>query len=377
MPASTSTSHLTISSAEAKPKLSAAQRKFNGLLKKIDKQRQNLQAWEAAISKHQQRWHEEFRPLHVQLVEHKQSILIVLDHAADHIKLAKTDRQTLQAILCELVTSLMDGDNREQMKALYNKHSGGDFDVDEQQRKRVLKEAIEQSFEIKLDDDFDLNSPEALVRHLQDHLEQSEKPQQASNAREQRDQDHAKQASQAMREVYRKLASALHPDREADEDERQRKTILMQRVNQAYAERNLLELLELQLEAEHLDPQTLQEMSDVRLTHYNRILSEQLEELIMEINAITFDFSRQFNVEPFARVTVANSQKHVNLALRELVLRISNMGRHIAEIQTPKGLKRWLKAEREAMEEDFDEFDFFDEADFPDDFPGHSKPGKA
>lgn len=40
-----------------------------------------------------------------------------------------------------------------------------------------------------------------------------------------------KQMSQSIREVYRKLASALHPDREPDPVERQRKTELMQRAN--------------------------------------------------------------------------------------------------------------------------------------------------
>ena len=50
--------------------------------------------------------------------------------------------------------------------------------------------------------------------------------------------------SQSIREVYRKLAGALHPDRESDPQERERKTALMQRVNQAYAKNNLLQLLD-------------------------------------------------------------------------------------------------------------------------------------
>jgi curved DNA-binding protein CbpA len=37
-----------------------------------------------------------------------------------------------------------------------------------------------------------------------------------------------------VREVFRKLASELHPDRETDPAEHARKTELMQRVNQAY-----------------------------------------------------------------------------------------------------------------------------------------------
>ncbi len=47
----------------------------------------------------------------------------------------------------------------------------------------------------------------------------------------------ARQASLSVREIFRKLASALHPDREADAAERERKTVLMKRVSQACQKR--------------------------------------------------------------------------------------------------------------------------------------------
>ncbi|WP_332846732.1 J domain-containing protein [Pseudomonas lactucae] len=384
MPTKSNTSQLTIS-AKNKPKLSSAQRKFNSLLKKIDKQRQTLLAWDTAMPRYQQRWHAEFKPLHVQYAERQLSLLNALDHAGDRLKLAKVDRQTLQTVICELATSLMDDTNREQMKALYNKHSGADFDDDERRENLILKEAMEQAYDIKLGDDFDFGSPEELALHLQERLEeqnktQSGQPERDATAREKKDQEQAHQASQSLRAVYRKLASALHPDRETDEAERQRKTTLMQRANKAYAERNLLELLELQLEAEHLDPVALQTMSDERLKHYNRVLSEQYDGLVVEVSAVAFDFARLFDLDPFTPVTVANSASQVNLALKELEYQLRDLEQVLVEIDSPKGLKRWLKAERAAMEDNllsaFDEFDFFDEPDFSDDpdFPDDSNP---
>lgn len=38
-----------------------------------------------------------------------------------------------------------------------------------------------------------------------------------------------------LRNVFRQLASAVHPDRESDPDERDRKTALMSEANAAYA----------------------------------------------------------------------------------------------------------------------------------------------
>ncbi|MDZ7811938.1 MAG: J domain-containing protein [Ideonella sp.] len=58
----------------------------------------------------------------------------------------------------------------------------------------------------------------------------------------------AQAVSQSLREIYRKLASALHPDRASDDADRARRHALMQKVNQANDAKDLLTLLQLQLE---------------------------------------------------------------------------------------------------------------------------------
>jgi hypothetical protein len=100
-----------------------------------------------------------------------------------------------------------------------------------------------------------------------------------------------------------KLASALHPDRESDPQERERKTALMQRVNQAYAKNNLLQLLELQLELEHIDQSTINEIGEDRLKHYNSILKEQLGELDHEIEHVEAGFRQAYGIPPFIEVS--------------------------------------------------------------------------
>src|SRR5690606_20305824 len=85
----------------------------------------------------------------------------------------------------------------------------------------------------------------------------------------------AREASVSVREVYRKLVSALHPDREIDAAERKRKTRLMQRANQAYERNDLLELLALQIETEQIDAAALASVPEERLKHYNQVLLDQ------------------------------------------------------------------------------------------------------
>ena len=88
-----------------------------------------------------------------------------------------------------------------------------------------------------------------------------------------------------MREIYRKLASALHPDRETDERQREAKTALMQRVNQADEAQDLLALLELQLQIEQIDESHIANAGEQRLKHYNKVLSQQLAKRKAEADA--------------------------------------------------------------------------------------------
>lgn len=97
----------------------------------------------------------------------------------------------------------------------------------------------------------------------------------ASEAAAERKAQAERDASQSVREVFRRLAASLHPDRESDPGERARKTALMQRVNQAYARNDLLELLSMQIEIEQIDAEHLAAATDARLASYCAVLRDQ------------------------------------------------------------------------------------------------------
>src|SRR5205085_11816006 len=101
-----------------------------------------------------------------------------------------------------------------------------------------------------------------------------------------RSEDSAQLARQALRDLYRKLASAVHPDRESDAARREEKNELMQRINQAYAANDLLSLFEIQIEIDQLDPEQIGNLGTQRLRQYNRLLSEQLEQLRSKLSAL-------------------------------------------------------------------------------------------
>jgi hypothetical protein len=163
-----------------------------------------------------------------------------------------------------------------------------------------------------------------LLRHAAQHIAaQAQTEQQASEARAQssakgrraeaerlRQEAATQQAGQSVREVFRKLASALHPDRETDAVERERKTRLMQQANQAYQRNDLLGLLTMQLDLEQIDGQHLINLPEARLAHYNQVLREQLDLLLQELQAC---------VEPY-RMAMGRGHRQLTPAAVEIDL---------------------------------------------------------
>lgn len=152
--------------------------------------------------------------------------------------------------------------------------------------------------------------------------------------------------SQSIREVYRKLVSALHPDREPDLQERERKTALMQRVNQAYDKKNLLLLLELQLELEHIDQAAINDISESRLKHFTKVLKEQLGELEQEIFQTEGLFRVQFNLDPFERLNPATMTRQLDYQIADMALTIRDLKNDLLMFEDIKKLKVWLKSLR-------------------------------
>ncbi|NWD47040.1 molecular chaperone DnaJ [Pseudomonas gingeri] len=344
-------SGLSVTPAPGKRKLPAGQKKFNTLIKDIEKKRRELEAWESNMPFYIERWSRDFKPLLDQYFQNNLELLQLLDDASERVKLSKADRQTLREEILALAVSLTGGENDEAIKNIYNRHSPEDYDTLEREEEERLKQGYQEMFGFELGDDVDLRSEEAVTQRLHEQMQAqhnaSHKPAGKKTAQQLRAEKDEQQASQSVREVFRKLASALHPDRETDAGERERKTALMQRVNQAYGERDLLALLQLQLEVEQINADDINALPADRLKHYNRVLSEQLGELNIEVQLREFAFMEQFAAPLLLYdISPANLPVIYDSQLEQLRFDVENQILLRAEINEPKGLKAWLKAQR-------------------------------
>lgn len=351
---------ISIAPDQGQPHLTKAQKAFNNLIKQVEKKRAQLVAWETAIPAFQQKYTRELAPLLEASTDMQVELVHCLDQVNDKKGLTKTERCMIADLIIELAGTLLAEREDEKLKALYNKYHHVDYDSQEAAELARMKDLFEEMTGFDLGDDVDLRSPEDVMRRaqeqMQEKLAQEEAARQAREehkatrkksakqiAKEEKQQAEAQQIRLSIREVYRKLASALHPDRETDPQERERKTSLMQRVNQAYEKNNLLQLLELQLELEHIDQSHINNLGEERLAHYNKILKEQLRELEDEIIRVEGDFSMRFGIDPFVQLSPATIMRHLaqDIVLTQQAIR--DIKQELADLQDIKKVKAWLK----------------------------------
>ena len=127
----------------------------------------------------------------------------------------------------------------------------------------------------------------------------------------------------------------------------------MQRINQAYDQKNLLLLLELQLELEHIDQATINNITAGRLKHYNKILKEQLNELEHEIFLTEDMFKSQFGISPFERLTPSTVMCNLATDIVGIQNAIRELKDDLLVFQDIKKLKAWLKAMRRRPKMDY------------------------
>ncbi|KVP51153.1 molecular chaperone DnaJ [Burkholderia ubonensis] len=356
----TNSRSVSIAPDSGKTVLSKGQKAFNALIKQIEKRRKRLSAWEHVMPAFQKRYVDELLPLERAWTELRTTMAFRLDEASGRKGLTKAEQRTLSTLLASLAGDLLDANDDAQLKAIYNRHRGTDYDDEVAAGFATMKAELEAMLGVELDDDLDMSAHDEVLQHVRAKLEQQQARDEANKrAREARRAERQKSAkqlakesqqqaeqvalSQSIRDVYRKLASALHPDREPDPLERERKTSLMQRVNQAYDRNDLLKLLELQLELEHIDQHAINHISEDRLKHYNKILKEQVAELDQEIRHVESHLRFAYGLSPYADV----SPDTVLLDLaREIIEReqdIRDLKQEMPLFDDVGSLKRWLK----------------------------------
>jgi len=250
-------------------------KRFQTLLAKIDKARGCLAAWQQALTAYGQAHQAQVLPLQRALAQERLNWALQLEQLQLAHKWSKADRGTLSEIICNVCGSLLQAEEAPdpEAKALFNRHADQDFDGLVSEREAEMQD-LQQAVA-------DEGADEAAAPPRPSSRQPSRKAARRTAAQKRAEEDE-RRISQTVREVYRKLASALHPDRlPADTPAAQRALVneRMQRANVAYEAGDLLTLLELQLQIEQVDLAHAHRMAAEQVRHFNQVLAGQLREL--------------------------------------------------------------------------------------------------
>lgn len=348
-----------IANASTKKVLSKGQKRFNSLIKRLETKRKLLQRWQETVPVYRQRVLTEYDALYDEYNEQRAELVRLFDAAYPKKMFTKTDKRKLKHLIRSITEELISYDV-EGMKDIYNKYSEVDFDsIDKETDEQVgqmMKAMFEEMMGVEIDDDVDVSSPEKFQAALQEKLAEQEEQERLAEekrrkrkksarqlAKEARIEQEEQNISKSIQEVYRKLAASLHPDLETDLEEKERKTKLMQQVNVAYKEKNLLRLLELQLELEHIDQEHLNGLAEEKIQYFNKILQNQLKELEEEIHLVEYQAKTVSGCMPFAPLKPEQLLKKLDDDIEDVKDDIDLIKIDIEEFRTNTKLKEFLK----------------------------------
>ncbi len=151
-----------------------------------------------------------------------------------------------------------------------------------------------------------------------------------------------------LRNMYRKLASTLHPDRARDESERLRKTALMGQVNAANDAKDLLSLLRLQLQAHSPESPTetayTAGMPSDKLKHINQQLQAQIKALQDKSQLTQRNMQAQWDL-PYGKISAKSLQMALRKETQELTSHIACLQSDVLWLTDDAFLKNWLSAQ--------------------------------
>lgn len=327
------------------PAFGDARQSFEALAHQVERQRECLAHWQDTIPRYRQKFAEEYQPLLQAFDRHRIELVRLLDRAFPDKSLSRTDRAKIKDIICSITAEFIThGD--ENLKPIYNKYSKTDFDSETSEANQAIKSMMQNLLGIELGDDFDIRKAERLLEQIGDKLRQPFEARRARPLRPpkgMRASDEARDASHSIREVFHRLASALHPDGEPDAGERGRKTALMQKANAAYRHRDLLRLLELQLELERFDRHAVDSISQQRLEQYVGILAEQSADLQREIAEVEFNFASQFDFPPAGSLSPEQAMHDLEQDIERIRRDVEMLAGELSALENIRGLKAWLK----------------------------------
>ncbi|WP_029462750.1 hypothetical protein [Serpentinimonas barnesii] len=346
---------------------SPAGKAFERERERIERLRQQLQTLDAVGLAHRAQCAQRLAPLQQQETELRRRMVHALDAWFDGARkgLSPTQLALLRQIVIAQSHSLaLAGDA--DMAALHDRRSPQTLAEQRRERAQAMHQELQQDFADALDTElpaFDPDNPDAslhaTIDHLRQRLSEQDELKKAKRAQRQARRKpsaaqetaaaHLADADATLRLLYRQLASALHPDRASDAAEVAQKHALMSAVNAAYAQRDLVALLELQWRAELVDPEHLERVGEQRLKSLTLLLKQQAAALERDRQASQQRWCAEFGLPPYIAFSPTSLHDMLQDQLEDVQATIDTMQHDLQQVEALPSLKPWLNEQRRLM----------------------------
>jgi hypothetical protein len=357
--------------ASAQAKLTPAQQRFNELLAHIERLSGQIQRLETWSDRHRYAHIQALRESVQQAQVHRKSLLLFVHERLQTADLTDRQQRMARGLVRGWIGQLSAAADP-QVQALVDEYVSEEDtqEAAEEQAEasQAMRERIEEALGQPLNKPSQYQTPEEMMqagmRQWQQQQEANEAKKNAKRtARKAQKQAQKKNAAaekgevpvglmreldakSAIRTIFRQLASALHPDREPDEQERLRKTALMSEVNAAYEKNDLTTLLRLQMQVSQVSPKNTAGsalMADDKLIAMSLLLKEQVAALEDDLAQLENRLSRELCVSVRAEADEAVMAQSLQRLQADQRYITDTLAADLRRIQNDAELKRWLK----------------------------------
>ncbi|MBP3979737.1 MULTISPECIES: hypothetical protein [unclassified Acidovorax] len=343
----------------AQGKLSPAQQRFNKLLARVDNLGRQMQDIEQLAASVRGPHLAQLSELERRIAQTQAQMLLYLHERLQRKGLSAAQQKSVRGLVQSLLLVVQQEMDEAQWTALHAQYFPPEAQAQQAQELQDAKQQVLNAMEqflgrpLDLDGVDDLDSPQDLLEAVMRQVQADREAEQARQAerkakrppteKQRKAEQHALDAKAAMRAIYRQLASALHPDRETDPAERQRKSALMAQANAANERGDLVTLLRLQLQAEQVDEAHIARMADEKLAALSLLLKEQVAVLEYEVAEAEMRLSDELGVMVTATTKAPVLAAHLQQLQHEMAHTAQTMQQDLERVRDDAELKRWLR----------------------------------
>jgi hypothetical protein len=324
--------------------LSPDQTAFNKLTKRIENLQKKIITSTQWADKLNHLYNTTVLPKITALGENKIQLAQLLHQKRTLVKFSNAQNEKLDQTIFDLLDdafSVVEPD--EATTALYNSYSDSSYDEELKEQEKKMREGVEAMMKRKFGVDVDMSHlnennfhefEQDLFKKVNDAKLKTKERKKTKKQLEKEAIEKQKEElkSKSIRSIYLSLTKILHPDTEQDELLRQEKEEVMKRVTVAYENRNMMELLQIEMQWISKHENTLQKLDDSIIKTYILLLKDQVQELESE-HTMIFAHPRYDGIRDMVYLKSDRALQKLKVEERDYIAIVKEISNHIKQLK--------------------------------------------